>query len=86
MFRRNKEEFVWSFDDDFLVACSNARVALALLRCGRGVPGALTHYHNCEGVARALVPAFLKCPTLLRKALRSPLAGCGNTQRAQLRC
>lgn len=73
MFRRNKEEFVWSFDDDFLVACSNARVALALLRCGRGVPGALTHYHNCEGVARALVPAFLKCPTLLRKALRSPL-------------
>lgn len=72
MIHRSKLLCAWSFDDDVLVASSNALVALTLLRCARGIPGALSA-HSYDDVARALEPAIAKCPILLRKALRSPL-------------
>ncbi len=69
---RSKIMCAWSFEDDVLVANSNALVALTLLRCARGIPGALSA-HSYDDVARALEPAIAKCPILLRKALSSPL-------------
>ena len=69
---RSKLMCAWSFEDDVLVANSNALVALTLLRCARGIPGALSA-HSYDDVARALEPAIAKCPILLRKALSSPL-------------
>ena len=72
MIHRSKLMCAWSFEDDVLVASSNALVALTLLRCARGIPGALSA-HSYDDVARALEPAIAKCPILLRKALRSPL-------------
>ena len=69
--RRVQTRQEWSFDDDPIVAGSNARVALALIRCVRGLPGALSR-HSYDDVARVLAPAIAKAPALLRKALRSP--------------
>lgn len=72
MIRRSQLMCAWSFEDDALVASSNALVALTLLRCARGIPGALSA-HSYEDVARALEPAIAKCPTLLCKVLRTPI-------------
>lgn len=68
--RRVETKQEWSFDDDPIVAGSNARVALALMRCVRGLPGALPRRSH-DDVARVLAPAIAKAPALLRKALKS---------------
>lgn len=69
--RRRNLRLGWTLDDDFLIAGSNARIALALLRCARRVPGALPERHY-DDIAQDLTPALLGAPVELTRALRSP--------------
>jgi AAA+ superfamily predicted ATPase len=69
--RRRNLKLTWSFDEDFLISGSNARIALALLRCSRQLPGALPERHY-DDITQDLAPVLMRVPLELKKALRTP--------------
>lgn len=61
----------WSFEDDFLISSSNARIVLALLRCVRHMPGTLPS-RQYDDMTADLLPVLVRLTKELRKALRFP--------------
>lgn len=68
--RRRALKLSWTFEDDFLTAGSNARIALALLRCARHLRGTVPDRHY-DDITQDLLPVLLRVSTDLRKVFRS---------------
>ena len=81
MARRRKSR-EWSLNGKDPLAVPNARIALALLRAVRRLPGVVSS-HSYDDLARVLQPVLADEPTEVRAALSLPrrgVAGCVDSE------
>lgn len=69
--RRPNLKLNWSFDDDFVIAGANARIALAVMRCARRLAGGVADRFH-DDIALEVMPALIQQPAALLRTLRSP--------------